>query len=193
MVCPECGSDNKPGARLCELCGHPMPVPAGPVADGAAEERIAARRRQDRIAAPILAAVIVALISLLVWRFLSIPRYVEASREQVVADYPVATVDAYYKALEAGDFAAAYKYLAPEIQQRMPEATFTQLYTSGQAPTPTGHKVKDTGEFGEARMYMAVSVSGRPTYCTLSKGSDGWRVEWTPALGQALQIPPPLE
>lgn len=198
MVCPECGADNKPGARLCELCGRPLPTAREVTAPEAtrrrteAEERIARRRRQERVLLPVFGVVALGLLGLIVWRVMQIPKYLEQSRQQIVADYPVTAMDHYYKALEAGDYAGAYGLVSQEIRQRMPEAAFAQVYSSGQEPKPTSHKVKDTGEWDAEHLYMAVSVNGRPSYATMVRDPDGWRVEWTPPIGRLLSIPAPV-
>lgn len=40
MRCPECGNENRPGARFCDSCGSPLPEPAKPPAAALAEGRL---------------------------------------------------------------------------------------------------------------------------------------------------------
>lgn len=199
MVCPECGTDNAADARLCGLCGELLPVagtPAAPAPGRArqeAAERIEARRRQDRVATIVLGIGLLAVAGLIGWRFSTLPKAVAESREQIVSDYPLATLDAYYQALETGDYAKAHAMLCAAVQQKVPASAFEAAFATGGEPKPTSHKAKDLGFWTETHAFTALSVNGKRAYHTLVKEPEGWRIEWTPLVGRLLNVPPPLE
>ncbi len=192
MVCPECGTDNKPGARMCELCGKPLAAeaPLGPPVSqrqAEARKRLEKRRRMERITGPILGVVILILIGLIAWQLSRIPKGVEDAREEIAADYPVAALTNYLTALCAGDATTAYGLLATPLKSQITEAQFAQVETSGPSAT---FQIKDSGEFDPDNVFLAASVGGQPRYYTLTREAEGWRVTWTPKLGEALAIEP---
>ncbi len=195
MVCPECGTDNKPGARQCELCGKPLAMesPAAPPSSQRqleAQKRLEKQRRMEKITGPVLGALALILIGLIAWQLCRLPRGVEEAREEIVADYPVATLSTYLKSLCAGDTASAYRMLATPLKAKITEAQFAQVEFSGPSAT---FQVKDSGEFDADNVFMAASVGGQPCYYTLTHEAEGWRITYTPRLGDALGLAPRVQ
>jgi len=171
VVCPECGTDNKPGARLCEFCqavlstaqpvGGPLGRPPALEAErkrAEAEAKLRRSRKRERVLVPILGA---AGLVFLVCIFVFFPRKA-TERLDVAAQFPVAALNKYLGALEKGDYATAYAMLATPLRQRVTEEQFA-----------------------------ALSVNESPEFWTYTKESEGWRITWCPAFEKVFGLPAP--
>lgn len=194
-TCPECGTENRVGARFCELCQKPLAQarvgPAAPARES--RDRAAARIRRQaalaRYAAPALAAVALLLLLLVIWRF---PRKQVAARPDFAADYPVAAMNKYFEGLTKQDYTAAYGMLSQRVRQGIDEARFAAVFSRGPESPVSSYTIKDTGDFDEANIYAAVEVNGRPEFYCLTREAEGWRISWAPWMESVLGLPPPV-
>ena len=199
MKCPECGTENQPRATSCEFCQYPLGgTPTAPIDQAPpqvarrraeAEERLRRSRQMERITVPALVVVSLVLLGLLVAFF---PKKKLVEKPDFTKEYPVAALNKYFGALKAEDYTTAYSMLAQVVQQKIPEEQFAALFTGGRAPKVTGYSVKDTGDFDETNSYAAVEVNGSPEFVGLAKDPEGWRISWTPLIGDATGTPSPV-
>lgn len=194
--CPECGTENPPGAPTCEFCnatlgrpaiGGPTPDPAAARRREEADRRLKARRRKDRIATAVLALVAVALAALLI-AFFPKGRVREAAPDLILS-YPTVAVDRYYSAIQAADYGAAQALLASSVRQSVTAEALAQVYA---ARPVSSHAIQDTGQVDDKNAYGAVSLGGSPTFVWMVREEAGWRLYWATELGDALGLPCPV-
>jgi len=199
VKCPECGTENQPGAARCDFCQYPLgAAPLGPMDQvppevarrrAEAQERLRRSRRAERITVPLLAVMCLVLLGLLVAFF---PKKKLTEKPDFTKEFPVAALNKYFGSLKGEDYGAAYSMLAQVVQQKITADQFAALFTGGGAPKVTGYSVKDTGDFDETSGYAAVDVNGSPEFVALTKETEGWRITWTPLIGDATGIPCPV-
>ncbi|MBD3178005.1 MAG: hypothetical protein GF320_22760 [Armatimonadia bacterium] len=194
--CPECQTENRPGARACEFCNAVLPQagPQGLAPDPdalrrrtEAERRLKSGRRLSRILVPLLSLLAVVLIALIIVLF---PRLGKTEgAPDLILDYPSVAIDRYYTALEEQDYATAGDLLAGSLRSQVPAGGFERLYVDRPIDS---HSLKDLGQVDEGNAYAAVSINGQPGFVWLVMEEQGWRIAWTPELGESLGIPCPV-